>query len=134
MPRCGRAGQWGVAIALLKETRNHGPSPTVSVYIATAQACARAGKWEEATALMEASFSSACVTVAFSASAVESVLGRLWCSCRFCYQGDRFTFFQQGMECCCSIAMLRSAAVGYEECRLSDVVGDAWSWSTKIGY
>lgn len=95
VPRCGRAGHWGVALALLRETRNHGPSPTVSVYIATAQACARAGKWEEATSLMEASSSSAFVTVAVRASDVESVLGRLWCSCRFCYHGDTLVFLQQ---------------------------------------
>lgn len=81
MLRCGRAGQWGVALELLKETRKHGPNPTVSVYIATAQACARAGKWEEATALMEASSQNDYVTVAVSASGAESTLMRLWCSC-----------------------------------------------------
>lgn len=51
--RCGRAGQWEVALALLHDTRKRGPPPTASVYIATAQACARAGKWEEATELKE---------------------------------------------------------------------------------
>ena len=51
--RCGRGGQWEVALALLNETRKYGPSATASVYVATAQACARAGKWEEATDLME---------------------------------------------------------------------------------
>lgn len=53
--RCGRAGQWEVALALLHDTRKRGPPPTASVYIATAQACARAGKWEEATELKEVS-------------------------------------------------------------------------------
>lgn len=51
--RCGRGGQWEVALALLNETRKYGPSATASIYVATAQACARAGKWEEATDLME---------------------------------------------------------------------------------
>lgn len=55
LDRCGRAGQWEVALALLHDTRKRGPPPTASVYIATAQACARAGKWEEATELKEVS-------------------------------------------------------------------------------
>lgn len=55
LDRCGRAGQWEVALALLHDTRKRGPLPTASVYIATAQACARAGKWEEATELKEVS-------------------------------------------------------------------------------
>lgn len=53
LSRCGRGGQWEVALALLNETRQYGPSATASVYVSAAQACARAGKWEEATALME---------------------------------------------------------------------------------
>lgn len=53
LDRCGRGGQWEVALALLNETRQYGPCATASVYVAAAQACARAGKWEEATALME---------------------------------------------------------------------------------